>query len=143
MLRTKLTTRRTNVRLRARGCTPSFRPFCTIFLKPREADANSLSFATVSAMRRRSKRQRRNFPNPKGCVPHRHAPFFPNIFLFLLHDKNTIFPVYLFSRSGIQDLYIQKPRRLKCRAYHSRRHSLAFGRWIDHIWYTYNWYSGS
>ena len=31
------------------GCAPSFRPFCTIFLKPREAAANSLSFATASS----------------------------------------------------------------------------------------------
>ncbi len=30
------------------GCAPLFRPFCTIFLKPREAVANSLSFATAS-----------------------------------------------------------------------------------------------
>ena len=30
------------------GCSPSFRPFCTILLKPHEAAANLLSFATAS-----------------------------------------------------------------------------------------------
>ena len=32
------------------GCAPSFRPFCTILLKPHEAAANSLSFATASLL---------------------------------------------------------------------------------------------